>query len=501
MNFSLSLSEVSFLANKYNVIPISYTFGLDTETPVSLYLKLEAFREDYSFLLESVTGGEHQARYSYIGISPHAVIKGKQGCYFKKIDNTKIQLKATNPMDALEEVIKSYKPCLEKNQAILNSGLVGFFSYDCVSYIENIHPKEKQNSLGEVDMVFVIPKIFICLDHVLNRVSLVGNLFVQEIKEVCDDYQTLTNLLKATYHKIIGLNHTSILPFHYDVHDISSNNNITEWQSSTTEKEFKENVEKTKKYIRSGDIFQAVLSRRYFKKYEKEAFNLYRALRSINPSPYMFYLNFKEYKLIGSSPEILFKKEKNKIIIRPIAGTIQRGKTLEDDEKLSHELLQNEKEQAEHIMLLDLARNDIARVSMLDSVYVEKQMFIEKYSHVMHIVSNVIGTLKKNTTGLDCLKAVFPAGTLSGAPKIRAMQIIEELEKEKRGPYGGCVAYYNFNGDMDTAIILRTMFYKNNFVYIHSGAGIVHASTLEGELQEVIRKSMALFKAVEIASF
>ncbi|MDH5718767.1 MAG: anthranilate synthase component I [Spirochaetia bacterium] len=496
INISLSFSEFENASKKANVIPIYTSLILDLDTPVSIFLKTSAWQNKYSFLLESVTDGEWRGRYSFLGIKSHAVIKGKnKKFYYENIEkNEKKELKSKDPIKSVEEVMLQYKLYNEPSLSGFISGAVGFFSYDIIRYYENIVcEKELLNTIDIEDTVFCIPMLLVCFDHAMGSVKVIYNTFINKNSNIKDEYDKALKEIRSIKNNISKMD--GLTKFMQLERPKSEN---PKWKSNTTDKEYCQMVEAAKEYIKAGDIFQTVLSKRFSIDFKYSPFSLYRTLRATNPSPYMFYLNFPETTIIGSSPEILVKKDNDEVIVRPIAGTIKRGKNLEEDEKLGKELLSDKKERAEHVMLVDLGRNDIGRVSEYGSVKVTALMIIEKYSHVMHIVSNVTGKIKKNNNSYDVLRAAFPAGTVSGAPKVRAMQIIEELEKEKRGVYAGCIGYFNFQGNMDTAIALRTMWVKNNTLYVQAGAGIVFDSIPEKENEEINKKAGALFKAVEI---
>ena len=513
MKLSLSFKEAKTLSQHYNVIPLHASCILDLDTPVSLYIKSGAWKKPYSFLLESVVGGENRGRYSYIGISHYATIKGKNS-FFEIVypsDNMNVKeehthkkkkIEASDPLKALALASSSYKLFQPDELSGFYAGLLGFFSYDIVHYYESIAEKNKAHSedarlnpLQIDDMIYVIPRLIIWLDHVMGKIRLIRNLFISTDNLIASEYAAAEKEINHVMSDI----HSEQYRNEYKklTRPIFQEKPDRPWECNTDRDSYLSMIQKAKDYIRTGDIFQVVLSKRFYQKYPYDPFFLYRGLRVTNPSPYMFYLNFPEVVLIGSSPEILIKKQDNKVILRPIAGTIRRGKNIEEDKLLSQTLLDNPKERAEHVMLVDLGRNDMGRICKFGSISIDEYMSIEKYSHVMHIVSNLLGELKKNATSFDSIMASFPAGTVSGAPKVRAMQIIEELEKEARGPYSGCVGYFNFNGDMDTAITLRTMWVKNNTLYVQAGAGIVFDSTPEGEDAEAFRKSQAIFQAVE----
>ena len=494
-------------AKKYNVIPVYTSCVFDLETPVSLYIKSGCWKRPYSFLLESVTGGETRGRYSFIGISNYAILRGR-GQKFEFIlkdapNNHKETLKASHPLEALKIVSSRYSLFQTKELSGFYGGLVGFFAYDIVRYYEKIAEKHKadssdlkENPLQLDDLTFVIPKMIAWFDHARSTVKLIRNIFLTQSSDPAKEYYLATKDIKDTLDVIDSEK------FKADYDKLQKptfkKNTKLKWDCNTTKEEYLRMVNKAQEYIRKGDIFQVVLSKRYYREYPYDSFFLYRSLRTINPSPYMFYLNFPGVNLIGSSPEILVKKDANRLILRPIAGTIQRGINWQEDDLLSGKLLNNEKERAEHIMLVDLGRNDVGKICEYGSVNLDEYMSVERYSHVMHIVSNITGTLRTGQDTFQCIWASFPAGTVSGAPKVRAMQIIEELEKESRGVYAGGIGYFNFDGDMDTAIALRTMLVKDKTVYVQAGGGVVFDSSPEGENEEVLKKSNALFKAVNL---
>ena len=502
---NVNLEQILKLVSEgYNVIPIYKNYIADLDTPVSLYIKSGAWQKDYSFLLESVTGGESRGRYSYISLDHSFKITGKNSIFQTENKHGKVEiLKATDPFYALQEVMLKYKAYQPIDLSGFYAGAVGFFPYDVARYYENLnntnHSIEltKKDPLNLPDILYVLPSFMLWFDHTQCMAKIIYNLFI--------DAEDSIEIIKEKYKQ-------AHIDIDFCLETMKSNEQLQQytqlkrplpqdslnWNCNFTDDEFKTIVERTKEYIRAGDIFQGVLSKRFFREYNYDSFFLYRALRVTNPSPYMFYLNFPDIKLIGSSPEILVKKEDNQVLVRPIAGTIKRGKNNHEDVILGQQLLSDIKEIAEHTMLVDLGRNDIGRVCEYGTVKVDELMTIEKYSHVMHIVSNVIGTLSKNKTAFDCLCATFPAGTVSGAPKVRAMQIINELEKEVRGTYAGCIGLITFDGNMDMAITLRTMTVKNEILYIQAGAGIVFDSIPENENQEVYNKLKALFSAVDL---
>jgi anthranilate synthase component 1 len=451
--FKPTLKEFKEKSKKGNLIPVYKEILADLDTPVSAYMKMSG--GDYSFLLESVEGGEKWARYCFLGFDPSIIINIKDN---KVTINNKGQIKSIlvkegNPLVKLKEVLAKYKPVEDEGLPRFSGGAVGFIGYDMVRSFEDL-PQETEDDLEVPDARFVITDTLLIFDNVAQTIKIVSNAHID-------------------------------------------NKNVEE--SNFKKENFLDSVRKIKNYIHEGDAIQVVLSQRLKFKITKDPFTIYRALRSINPSPYMYYLKFGDLKIVGSSPEILVRLEDEKIEVRPIAGTRKRGKSEEEDRSLEKELLSDEKELAEHIMLVDLGRNDLGRVAKISSVVVNEKFTIERYSHVMHIVSNVEGKLKKGLDSYDVLAATFPAGTLSGAPKVRAMEIIEELEPTRRGLYGGAVGYISFNGNMDTAIAIRTLLVKGDTAYLGVGAGIVADSIPENEFEETMSKGRALLKAIELS--
>ena len=475
---------------EFNVVPIYKELFADFETPVSVYHKVS--NSQYSFLLESVEKGEKLGRYSFVGIKPYEIIRVKNGKVYIERENNISELEASNPFDAVENHLKKYIPYDEKDLPRFYAGAVGFIGYDCVRFLEPVYMAGKEKFF-EDDIVLMVPEVVIAFDHIKHTIFIIANIFKNNNIDEKKLYERAVSLIEETEELL--LKETKHLPVSAKLED---DENVS-FESNFEKEDFENAVEKIKNYIYAGDCIQVVLSQRLKISTKVDAFAFYRALRIVNPSPYMYYLNFGEEKIVGASPEILVRLEDGVVTIRPIAGTRKRGKDENEDKALAEELLNDEKERAEHLMLVDLARNDIGRVCRKGSVKVTNLMYIEKYSHVMHIVSNVIGLLDDGKSSFDLLKACFPAGTVSGAPKVRAMQIIDELEKEMRGPYAGAICYFNFNGNFDSAITIRTGFIKNNILYVQAGAGIVADSVPEYEYKETLKKAKAMIKAVQIA--
>ncbi|MDI6401127.1 anthranilate synthase component I [Balneolaceae bacterium ANBcel3] len=482
----LSLSE------KYTAIPVYRTLMADTVTPVSLFLKM---RKDayYPFLLESVEGGEHLARYSFLGRNPYQVLSFQEGETTLSAYEGHPEKKTSRPMGkdyfkALKELCMSYKEPELDDLPRLTGGAVGFSSYDTIRQMEEL-PDTPPDDLKLPEAVWAFYDEIYAFDHVKHRVILIKTVFTEQVDDNEKVYQEAQDRLDSMQEV-----------FNRTLSESSDFKKTTVALTSNVSREtFKERVEKAKKYILSGDIFQVVLSQRFRSTFEGDRFMLYRALRMVNPSPYLFYLDFDTFALVGSSPEVLVQAQNNNIRVLPIAGTRPRGKTTEEDLALEQDLKKDPKELAEHIMLVDLGRNDLSRVCKQGTVRVSRDRVIERYSHVMHIVSDVSGTLMDNNSSVDALMHCFPAGTVSGAPKVRAMEIIDELESNKRGPYAGAVGYFDLSGNMDTCIAIRTMVVKGNEIFIQAGAGIVADSDPDKEYDETVNKAKALVEALDIA--
>jgi anthranilate synthase component 1 len=447
--------------------------------PTDVYASLR--NSDYSFLLESAIVGEKIARYSFLGNSPTGVIKVKNGM----LSMNGTQRKVEAPMEELRKVLSGYKVYRDRLPKFFG-GLLGYFSYDIVRYFEDIG-SSATDDLSQNDAEFMFVKDLIVFDHWRDEILLISNLIIEEEKVIGEKF-------REAQERIRGLEGVvdSSTP-----REPNYNGGKLEVKSNFTKGDFERAVERAKGYIYAGDIFQVVLSQRFSCETNANPMDIYLALKEINPSPYMYFLEFGDLKIIGSSPEILVKTDGNKVVVRPIAGTRPRGKDVVEDEALGREMVNDPKERAEHVMLVDLGRNDVGKVSRFGSVEVDEFMVIEKYSHVQHIVSNVVGELQKGKDSFDALEASFPAGTVSGAPKVRAMQIIEELEPSRRGVYAGAVGYYSFSLDMDFAITIRTIVMQGKKAYVQAGAGIVADSVPEREYQETVNKGKAMLKAIE----
>lgn len=491
MEFSLSFDEFEKLAKDFNVIPVYKEILADVDTPLSVFSKISS-PERFNYLLESVEKGENIGRYSFIGSSQPVYIRTK-GNFAEIYDKGKIKIESTDdPLEKLKNFLKQFKPVNLPDLPPFWGGLVGYVAYDIVHFYEPV-PDEKPDVLQLPDIYFFLSDEVIAFDNINNKIKIIVSAVIKNdnIKQAYKEALQKINSIEQKLYSQKELPRISL----EDIKKVD----ISSWKSNFKKEDFLKAVLKAKDYITEGDIIQVVLSQRFSKKLKTHPVNIYRAIRAINPSPYLFYLDFGEIKLIGSSPEILVTVKDGKILTKPIAGTRPRGKTLKEDENLMKDLLSDEKEKAEHLMLVDLARNDVGRVAKIGSVKVDRFMYIEKYSHVMHIVSDVSGDMREDLHPVDVLKSVFPVGTVSGAPKVRAMQIIEELEPDKRGVYAGAVGYISFNGNLDTAIAIRTAVVRDDEIHIQAGAGIVADSIPEKEYEETLNKAKAMIKAVEMA--
>lgn len=480
------IEEFRRLSEKGNLIPVYKEILADTYTPVTAFLKLGGAP---SFLLESVEGGEKWARYSFLGSRPAKIIKGS-GNTVEVIEGQRPSqvFDTDNPIDWIKKEISAFRPVEVKGLPRFFGGLVGYIGYDMVKFFEPVKQREKKG-LGLPDFFFMLTDTMLIFDSFEQKIKVVSNAHT-DTKNVEEVYRGAEAKIDEIIERL-----RAPLAISGSGHLESSG----EFISNIPKEEFLSGVEKSKEYVMSGDIVQVVLSQRFERNTSAEAFNIYRALRVINPSPYMYYLDIGEAQIAGSSPEILVRVENGKIVLRPIAGTRKRGATETLDKALEAELKNDPKEIAEHIMLVDLGRNDVGRAAQTGSVKVTELMAVERYSHVMHLVSNVEGDLKQGLDAFDVLASCFPAGTVSGAPKVRAMEIIEELEPDRRGPYAGSVGYLSYSGNMDTCITIRTLIIKDGKVYVQAGAGIVADSEPEKEYMETVNKAKGMMKAVDMA--
>ncbi|MCI0707735.1 MAG: anthranilate synthase component I [Ignavibacteriae bacterium] len=490
-----SFEEFKKLSSGGNVIPIFETVLADTETPVSVYLKIQG-ESAYSFLLESVEGGEKLGRYSFIGFNPfmNVTIREKRFSIETFHDDVKILPSLVDPddhpLEALKKLFAHIKTVKVPGLPRFSCGAVGYFGYETVRLVEDI-PVPAKDELEIPDSILMFFDVVLVFDNVKHELFLISNAYLSK--------PNLTDAeLKKEYDKAAGEIEKLKSLLQNDMPTALANAESNGKLEYIVSKEnFCKSVERSKQYIVEGDIFQVVLSQRLKQKARVRPIDVYRSLRLINPSPYMYFLSLKDFFVIGSSPEMLVRVENGIVETRPIAGTRRRGNSTEEDERLVQELLDDEKEKAEHLMLVDLGRNDLGRISEYATVEVKQFMATEKYSHVIHIVSSVQGKLRDGLTPLDALFSCFPAGTLTGAPKIRAMQIISELEPVKRGVYGGAIAYLDFSGNMDSCIAIRTIVAKEDTLFFQAGAGIVYDSKPEREFEETIEKLGANLQAVE----
>jgi anthranilate synthase component 1 len=490
MKVNITKDDFLSLCKDYDTIPLYTEILADSETPFSIFYKLKD-EESQNVLLESAETKENWGRYSFICKGKNLRFYQKDDTYFIKDDDT-ITKGTSKPLEALENLYKNFKFYNDKTLGTFCGGFVGYISYDIVKHYHPIEKYTKAQKSGldipDVDMIFT--DFLIVFDNLKATIKIIKLIRVRNPEE---DYEKALKDIEDIIIKLKNNKDVSFLDINQKEPDLE------EWSSNMTKEEFINIVNICKNYIENGDVIQVVPSQRFHKKIHTNPLNIYRALRYLNPSPYMYFLDFDNVKIIGSSPETLVKIQDDTVEIRPIAGTIKRGKTQEEDEELAKKLLSDEKEIAEHVMLVDLARNDIGAIAEPGSVYVDNMMHIEKFSHVIHIVSNVYGKKAKQHSIFEVIKHVLPAGTLSGAPKVRAMQIIEELEPTKRNIYGGAVGYISLNQNIDFAIAIRTATILGNDLYVQAGAGIVADSIPEKEYLESLSKASSVMKAVSVA--
>jgi anthranilate synthase component 1 len=497
-----NLDEFRKLAAQGNLVPVTCRLLADIETPLSAYRKIRGPGE--SFLFESVEGGEHLGRYSFVGCNPRAVIR-QTGGLVQVLANGKVVEEFTlgapaspgaqplrDGLEVVERVMKRYRAVPVPGLPRFTGGAVGFIGYEFIHDIEPVVPRPPGDDLRTPVLYFLVADELLIFDRVAQTLTVLVNAVLDEASSLEEAYENAVGEVE----RLVSLleqpseHHPAFLPL--EVPPVPFESNVARAQ-------FSANVLKAKEYITSGDIIQVVGSQRFATPVKASPLDIYRAARSVNPSPYMFLLELDGFSLVGASPEIHVRCEEGQVEIRPIAGTRPRGVTADQDKALQAELLSDPKERAEHVMLVDLARNDLGRVCAFGSVKVKDLMVVERYSHVMHIVSQIQGSLSPGKTPYDLMRATFPAGTLSGAPKIRAMQIISELERTARGPYGGCVGYFSFSGNLDCCITIRTALLKDGLAYVQAGGGWVNDSTPEGEYQETVNKATAMLKALALA--
>lgn len=470
------------------IIPVVKTLLADTETPVSAYLKIRD-RSTFNFLLESVEGGEKVARYSFLGADPFMIFRSRGKSGTVRDLNTGMERRFEgDPIGELRGIMKKYKTVNIPGLPRFTGGGVGYIAYDAVRLIEDI-PDSTRDDYSIDDIFFMFYDTILVFDNIGHTISIISNVHIDG-----------PGTLEDRYHEAVTrIENLESLLAKRKAGEPSKGKGHVEHVPNMNKKAYMKSVERCKEYIMAGDIIQAVLSQRFEREITVAPFDIYRTLRIVNPSPYMFFISTDRVDIVGASPEMLVRVEGGVMEGRPIAGTRRRGKTPEEDERYARELSEDEKECAEHVMLLDLGRNDIGRVSKYGSVHVVDKMFIERYSHVMHMVSSIKGTLEDDKDRFDALLSFFPAGTLSGAPKIRAMEIIDELEPTRRGIYGGAIGYIDYQGNLDSCIAIRTLVVKDGKAYIQAGAGIVADSDPETEYNECMNKAMALFRAIDMA--
>ena len=502
-----NLDEFLKLAAQGNLVPVTRVLLADVETPLAAYRKIRGQGE--SFLFESVEGGEHLGRYSFVGCNPRAVVR-QHGAVVEIIANGKVTERvaivaaprtgtgsaggtgARDGLEVVERVMKEYRPVAVPGLPRFTGGAVGFIGYEFIHDVEPVVPRPPQDDLGTPVMYFLIADELLIFDRVAQTLTVLVNAVLEDAATPEEAYENAVGEIE----RLVSLLEQ---PMEHRPVTLPAEPPPAPFESNVTREKFMANVMKAKEYITAGDIIQVVGSQRFSTPVKASALDVYRAARSTNPSPYMFLLELEGFALVGASPEIHVRCEDHRVEIRPIAGTRRRGVGPEEDKALEAELLADPKERAEHVMLVDLARNDLGRVCDYGTVRVKDLMIIERYSHVMHIVSQVEGTLAAAKSPYDLMRATFPAGTLSGAPKIRAMQIIAELEQTARGPYGGCVGYFSFNGNLDCCITIRTALLKDGRAYVQAGGGWVNDSAPEAEFQETLNKAKAMLKAVALA--
>ena len=476
------------LAEEAGLVPVYREIVADLDTPLTIFAKV-ASRDSHAFLFESLEGGEKWGRYSFIGFDPLMTFTSSQEHMEIKRDE-KVETRTGNPLQELRNLLASFKAHQAESLPRFFGGLVGYLGYDMVRFMEKLPDSHTPSDLP--DSSFMVPRTVLIHDSFKQKLVIVNCVELGEGDDPAELYENACNQINEVAARLKQ-------PLPYDFVESPSGDHEHEFTSNMDEKSFKEMVQTAKEYILAGDIIQVVLSQRFHTETNLSPFALYRALRHINPSPYLFYIQLGNVIQIGSSPEILVRLENNEIELRPIAGTRHRGKTVAEDRALEEELLADPKERAEHLMLVDLGRNDAGRVAVPGSVEVRDLLLVERYSHVMHIVSGVHGLLADGRDQFDVMSACFPAGTVSGAPKIRAMEIIDELEPERRGPYAGAVGYFGFSGNMDFCITIRTFVMRDSDLWIQAGAGIVADSDPGKEFEETLNKARGLRRAVELA--
>jgi anthranilate synthase component 1 len=499
---SPTLDEARELAREHNVIPVRHTFIDDCETPVSAFLKLRG--RGPAFLLESAEQGQRFGRYSFLGFRPRAILRLERGRMFARQAqpmkgesvgvaeaDVERELEASDPFRAVADYLSAYSIAPLQGLPPFAGGAVGLFGYDLVRTVERL-PDPNPDDVRTPDMALMVSDALIVFDHLSHQVTIMVNAFVDDGREIEDAYEGAAGLIERARELLAR-------PVPTERAGERPADPAAAFESNMTPAEYERAVERAKEYIYAGDVFQVVPSQRWSGPCPVEPFSVYRGLRVVNPSPYMYFLEFEDFAIAGASPEPLVKVTGDRVESRPIAGTRPRASSPEQDLRVAEGLLRDEKERAEHVMLVDLGRNDLGRVCRYGTVDVSELMTIETYSHVMHIVSTVTGRLRSDRSAMDALRACLPLGTLSGAPKIRAMEIIDELEPVKRGFYGGAIGYLSYSGDLDTCIHIRTVVVKDGVAHIQAGAGVVADSDPAYEYRETVAKAQAMFNAIELA--
>ena len=489
------VEQVIALAKDYNLIPIVRTLLADMESPIRIFRRIA--ERERAFLLESVEGGVNWARYSFIGKDPFMMITAKKGQLVVERGSVKEQKQSQKPVEELRSILRGFRSPMLPELPPFTGGAIGFFGYDLLQYYEKL-PEHQIDDLQMNDLQFMFCDQIIVFDHVKQRILLIANVHVKD-GALEEDIRRAYQEAELKLDEAAAFLQEEDPAEKFNRQPIPAQVELGDVRSNLTKEQFIANVEKGREYIRAGDIFQVVLSQRFHIETEVDPLHVYRVLRTLNPSPYMYYLKMDDEIIVGTSPEVLVKVEGERVETRPIAGSRPRGATTAEDLALEAELLQDEKERAEHLMLVDLGRNDLGRVSEFGSVKCESYMNIERYSHIMHMVSKVSGKMRNDKDFFDAFLSCMPAGTVSGAPKLRAMEIIAELEQQARGTYAGAIGYLGFSGNMDSCITIRTIVFKNGKAYVQAGGGIVWDSVPENEYQESVNKAKALLTAIRMA--
>ena len=486
--YSPDLQTFRQLANHGTLIPVYREIMADMDTPVTAFRKIDDGR--YSFLLESIEGGEKWARYTFLGSSPSIIVRSRENSVEVLAEGRETErIETDDPPSVVRDLLARYAPVQIEGLPRFFGGAVGYFGYDMVRHFERL-PTDKPAVIGGWDSLFLITDTIVIFDTVTQKIKVVSNAHLEGGVSAEAAYAEAMAKIETLIRRL----RTPLPPA-----APAPASRATAFAANISRGEFERSVERAKEYVRAGDIIQVVLSQRFSGDVTVDPFDVYRVLRTLNPSPYMFFLRCDDTLVVGASPEVMVRKEGERVELRPIAGTRPRGKSVEEDRSLEEELLADPKERAEHVMLVDLGRNDLGRVCRTGTVQVTELMTVERYSHVMHIVSNVCGELNPGMDAFDLVRATFPAGTLSGAPKVRAMEIIDELEPVRREIYGGAVGYVSFSGNMDLAIAIRTLVVRGGRFHLQAGAGIVADSDPASEYQETVNKAMAVVRAIEIA--